>query len=141
LPPSPPGIPILGNLVEFVKHAKQASQHLLLQRWAEEYGDIIGVKIGPMTEYYLSSDRAVKVKQHEKSLCRLRPWHPRSYPVSSWRRKEIFDRASAATAERPRWIVSNEQICNKMNVLLLNASEPRWKVCAWWIFPFAFSLS
>ncbi|KAJ5810401.1 cytochrome P450 [Penicillium pulvis] len=94
LPPCPPGIPILGNLIEFVKDAKKASQHLLLQRWAEKYGDIIGVKIGPMIEYYLSSDRAVK---------------------------EIFDRASAATAERPRWIVSNEQICNKMNVLLLNA--------------------
>ncbi|KAJ6017973.1 cytochrome P450 [Penicillium sp. IBT 35674x] len=60
LPPSPPGIPILGNLIEFVKDAKKASQHLLLQRWAEEYGDILGVKLGPMTEYYLSSDRAVK---------------------------------------------------------------------------------
>ncbi|CEJ61862.1 hypothetical protein PMG11_10379 [Penicillium brasilianum] len=100
LPPSPPGIPILGNLIEFVKDAKQASQHILLQKWAEKHGDIVGVKIGPMTEYYVNSDRAVK---------------------------EIFDRASAVTAERPRWIVSNEQICNKMNVLLLNSSDARWK--------------
>ncbi|KAJ5647166.1 cytochrome P450 [Penicillium lividum] len=100
LPPSPPGLPILGNLIEFVKDASQASQHILLQQWAEEHGEIVGVKIGPMTEYYVNSDRAVK---------------------------GIFDRESAATAERPRWIVSNEQICNKMNVLLLNSSEPRWK--------------
>lgn len=67
LPPSPPGFPILGNLIEFVKDAKKASQHLLLQRWAEKYGDIIGVKIGPMTEYYLSSDRAVKVGRKRES--------------------------------------------------------------------------
>lgn len=42
--------------------------------------------------------------------------------------KEIFERNQAYTAERPRWIVSNEQICNKLNVLLLNGSSPRWKV-------------
>jgi hypothetical protein len=63
LPPSPPGIPILGNLIEFVKDAKQASQHILLQKWAEKHGDIVGVKIGPMTEYYVNSDRAVKVSR------------------------------------------------------------------------------
>lgn len=68
LPPSPPGIPLLGNLIEFVQDAKKASQHLLLQRWAEEYGDIIGVKIGPMTEYYISSDLAVKVRRRWESL-------------------------------------------------------------------------
>ena len=59
------------------------------------------VKLGPVTEVYLNSDEAVKI---------------------------LFDRASAATFERPRWIVSNELLCNNWNPLLLNASDPRWKV-------------
>lgn len=40
----------------------------------------------------------------------------------------LFDKSSAQTSERPRWIVSNEQLCNKWNVLLLPASDARWKV-------------
>ncbi|OJJ07635.1 hypothetical protein ASPVEDRAFT_88875 [Aspergillus versicolor CBS 583.65] len=40
---------------------------------------------------------------------------------------EIMDRSSAISSERPRWIVSNELICNQLNVLLLHGSDPRWK--------------
>lgn len=40
----------------------------------------------------------------------------------------LFDKSSAQTSERPRWIVSNEQLCNRWNVLLLPASDARWKV-------------
>ncbi|KAL4768022.1 cytochrome P450 [Aspergillus nidulans var. acristatus] len=40
---------------------------------------------------------------------------------------EIMDRSSAVSSERPRWIVSNELICNRLNVLLLHGSDPRWK--------------
>ncbi|KAL2283456.1 hypothetical protein FJTKL_09802 [Diaporthe vaccinii] len=54
-----------------------------------------------MTSYYLNSDQAVKA---------------------------LFDKSSAETSERPRWIVSNEQLCNKWNVLLLPASDARWKL-------------
>jgi Cytochrome P450 len=101
LPPKPPGVPILGNLPEFIKAAVKGEMHLLLQKWTEEYGEIVRVQLGPITAYYVGSDVAVK---------------------------EIFERNQAYTAERPRWIVSNEQICNKLNVLLLNGSSPRWKV-------------
>lgn len=41
--------------------------------------------------------------------------------------KEIFDRNSAFTSQRPRWIASSEQICNRLNMLLLQADHPRWK--------------
>lgn len=75
--------------------------HLLLQKWAKDHGEIMRVQIGPVTNYYLNSDKAVKA---------------------------IMDKASAVTSERPRWIVSNEQLCNQWNVLLLCGSDPRWKV-------------
>ncbi|KAL5048223.1 hypothetical protein BDW71DRAFT_205760 [Aspergillus fruticulosus] len=38
-----------------------------------------------------------------------------------------MDPSSAVSSERPRWIVSNELICNRLNVLLLHESDPRWK--------------
>lgn len=100
LPPQPPGLPVLGNLLDILKATKQNQQHLLFEKWAREFGEIVRVEAGPFTEYFINSDRAVK---------------------------ELFDRQSSATSERPRWIVSNEQICDKKNVLLLSASEPRWK--------------
>lgn len=61
LPPMPPGIPILGNLPEFIKAAAKGEMHLLLQRWTEEYGEILRLNLGPVTAYYVSSDVAVKV--------------------------------------------------------------------------------
>ena len=101
LPPRPRGLPVIGNTVEFISAAKDHTMHLLLQRWSKEYGDVIRVQIGPVTEYYLNSDRAVKA---------------------------LMDKASAQTSQRPRWIVSNELLCNQWNVLLLNGNDPRWKV-------------
>lgn len=101
LPPQPPGYPILGNTLEFIPAAQRGQMHLLLQKWAKENGEIMRVKVGPTTNYYLNSDRAVKA---------------------------LMDKSSAQTSERPRWIVSNELLCNRWNVLLLNASDPRWKV-------------
>jgi hypothetical protein len=101
LPPKPKGPPIIGNTIEFVSAAKGNTIHLLLQKWAKEYGEVIRVQIGSVTEYYINSDRAVKA---------------------------LMDKASAQTSQRPRWIVSNELLCNQWNVLLLNASDPRWKV-------------
>ncbi|KAI5212373.1 cytochrome P450 [Aureobasidium subglaciale] len=100
LPPQPPGSFFVGNMTEVIAASKIGQQHLLFERWAREHGEIYRVRVGPFTEYFINSDAAVK---------------------------EIFDKASAQTAERPRWIVSNEQICNQLNVLLLNASDPRWK--------------
>ncbi|KAL4733871.1 cytochrome P450 [Aspergillus similis] len=100
LPPQPKGDIILGNLSEVIAASKESMQHLLMHRWAHEHGEVFRVRLGPVTEYFLNSDRAVK---------------------------EIMDRSSAISSERPRWIVSNELICNQLNVLLLHGSDPRWK--------------
>lgn len=61
LPPKPRGLPILGNTIDFVQAAKKNEIHLLLQKWAEQYGEIMRIQVGPMTSYYLNSDQAVKV--------------------------------------------------------------------------------
>lgn len=100
LAPNPPGVPFLGNALDVIGSTKTGSQHLLFGQYAHEHGEIVRVQVGPFTQYFINSDEAVKA---------------------------IFDKASAITSERPRWIVSNEQICNQKNVLLLNASHPRWK--------------
>lgn len=61
LPPQPPGWPLIGNTIEFIRAANRGEMHLLLQRWAEEYGEVMRVQVGPMTNYYLNSPEAVKV--------------------------------------------------------------------------------
>lgn len=53
---------MIGNTIDFVQAAKKNEIHLLLQDWAEEYGEIMRVQVGPMTSYYLNSDQAVKVR-------------------------------------------------------------------------------
>ncbi|KAF5574644.1 oxidoreductase [Fusarium pseudoanthophilum] len=101
LPPSPPTTNIIaGHLPAVLKAAKEHRQHLLFQKWAEEYGEVFFVKFGTFQEYFINSDQAVRA---------------------------IFDKAAAQTSERPRWIVSNEQICNRLNLLLLSSSEKAWK--------------
>lgn len=100
LPPTPSGVPFLGNALDVIGSTKTGSQHLLFAKYAREHGEIVRVQVGPFSQYFINSDEAVKA---------------------------IFDKASASTSERPRWIVSNEQICDQKNVLLLNASHPRWK--------------
>ncbi|KAL1591639.1 hypothetical protein SLS60_011637 [Paraconiothyrium brasiliense] len=100
LPPKPPGVPLLGNTLDVIGSTKTHTQHLLFGQYARDHGEIVRVQVGPFTQYFINSDEAVKA---------------------------IFDKASATTSERPRWIVSNEHICDQKNVLLLNASHPRWK--------------
>jgi hypothetical protein len=61
LPPRPRGSLLLGNLLEVTKASKESLQHLLMHTWAREHGEIFRVRLGPVTNYFLNSDRAVKV--------------------------------------------------------------------------------
>lgn len=51
--PSPPGYPIIGNLPDVIMAAKSDTMHLLMQRWAKQYGPVVKVKVGPVN---VSSD-------------------------------------------------------------------------------------
>lgn len=62
LPPQPRGSLVLGNLSEVINASKETLQHLLMQSWAREHGEVFRVRLGPITEYFLNSDRAVKVR-------------------------------------------------------------------------------
>ncbi|GME28030.1 cytochrome P450 [Neofusicoccum parvum] len=84
-----------------MKAGKEGTLHLLMEKWARQHGEIFRVRSGIVTEYFINSDKAVKA---------------------------IFDKSSAASSERPRWIIANELFTNQWNVLFLNASDPRWKV-------------
>ena len=99
-PPTPTGSFLTGNLSEVLAAVRQNRQHLLFNSYARQYGEIVRVRSGIFTQYFINSDNAVK---------------------------ELFDRNSAFTSQRPRWIASSEQICGNLNVLLLNADTPRWK--------------
>ena len=101
LPPGPSGIPLVGNLFDVLRAAKIGEQHLLFEKWAREYGELYRVKIGPITQFMVNSDVAVKA---------------------------IFDKPAGVSANRPTWLVSREHICNNWNVLLINADTPRWKL-------------
>lgn len=131
LPPGPKGKPFIGNLPEVIAASKIGEQHLLFEKWAREYGELYKVKVGPFTQYMVSSDLAVKA---------------------------IFEKPAAVSANRPTWLVSSQHMCNgwyvffsfsflfffsfsflasllpltlsisfPRNVLLINADTPRWK--------------
>ncbi|KAK1673573.1 cytochrome P450 [Colletotrichum godetiae] len=100
LPPQPPSKPILGHLTDLVSENKARRWHLKLEGWAREYGAIFGVRTGFIVDYYVNSDVLVK---------------------------ELFDKKSAVTADRPVWIMSNEILNNGFNTLFLDASDPIWK--------------
>lgn len=61
LPPKPPGLPIIGQGPAIGNAAKKGELHLLLNDWARQYGEVYRIEIGPIKEYYINSDRAVKV--------------------------------------------------------------------------------
>jgi hypothetical protein len=63
LPPQVKGNLILGNISDILKASSETLQHLLIQGWAREYGEVLRVRLGPVTEYFLNSDHAVKVSK------------------------------------------------------------------------------
>uniref|UniRef100_L2FVC2 Cytochrome p450 n=1 Tax=Colletotrichum fructicola (strain Nara gc5) TaxID=1213859 RepID=L2FVC2_COLFN len=106
LPPQPPATPVLGHLPELIRENKTRTWHLRLNEWARTYGPIFGVRSGYIVDYYINSDVMVK---------------------------EIFDKKSAQTADRPTWIMSSTILNNDFNVLFLKASDPTWKLADEWL--------
>ncbi|TRM70158.1 cytochrome P450 [Schizophyllum amplum] len=56
LPPGPPTVPLLGNILQFpIKNA-----HFKLAEWARRYGEVYTIKLGPGTAIFLNSPAAIK---------------------------------------------------------------------------------
>jgi len=72
LPPKPPGLFLIGNLLDVKSAAEAKTLHELFGRWALEYGDIYRIKVGPVTHYFLNSDKAVKVMSAVQSVRLIR---------------------------------------------------------------------
>ncbi|TDZ38777.1 Cytochrome P450 71B1 [Colletotrichum spinosum] len=100
LPPQPPAKPVIGHLHEIVRENKARRWHLRLNEWARRYGPMFGVRTGYIVDYYVNSDQLAK---------------------------DLFDKKSAQTADRPVWTMSSTIMNNDFNPLFLNASDPRWK--------------
>ncbi|OJJ54845.1 hypothetical protein ASPSYDRAFT_477239 [Aspergillus sydowii CBS 593.65] len=49
LPQQPRGSPVLGNLSTVIKASTETIQHLLMHKWAQQYGEIFRVRLGPVT--------------------------------------------------------------------------------------------
>ncbi|KAL6895123.1 hypothetical protein GGI43DRAFT_386248 [Trichoderma evansii] len=57
LPPSPKGLPVIGNMLEMADTDKMMT---LSKQWADEYGDVFYTKVGLQYFIWLSSASAVK---------------------------------------------------------------------------------
>ncbi|KAK7692435.1 hypothetical protein QCA50_004060 [Cerrena zonata] len=56
LPPGPPTLPLLGNLLEF----PTSKIYIQFSKWAKSYGDIFSLKIGPTTVVVLSDPKIIR---------------------------------------------------------------------------------
>lgn len=67
LPPGPPGLPILGNLLQLGSHARS---HLTLARLASKYGPVMFLRLGSMRTVVISSAGAARemFKVHDMAL-------------------------------------------------------------------------
>lgn len=48
-----------------MKAGKEGTLHLLMEKWARQHGEIFRVRSGIVTEYFINSDKAVKVSSVE----------------------------------------------------------------------------
>ncbi|KAK7051589.1 hypothetical protein VNI00_004568 [Paramarasmius palmivorus] len=66
LPPGPPGVPILGNILEFPKHSAYSNDPVKVYlvygfgEWAKQYGGIYSLKLGYKTAIVLNDINAVR---------------------------------------------------------------------------------
>ncbi|KAJ9133390.1 Cytochrome P450 [Pleurostoma richardsiae] len=63
-PPGPPTVPILGNLLD----VPLVKPFLAFQSWAKTYGDVIGLKVGPMNLVVLSDPKVVRELFEKRGL-------------------------------------------------------------------------
>ncbi|KAJ6564685.1 cytochrome P450 [Mycena capillaripes] len=95
LPPGPPTIPLLGNLHIFPTEFA----HYKFTEWAQEYGGIYSLKVGPNTAIVLTDAAAVK---------------------------ELLDRRSATTADRPSLHIPY-MVTGGLHMVFAQGTSSTWK--------------
>ncbi|KAH7130812.1 putative cytochrome P450 [Dendryphion nanum] len=95
LPPGPPTIPLFGNLLQIPK----ASPHYRFTEWANKYGGIYSLKLGPGIAIVLTDPRLIK---------------------------QLIDKKGSIYSDRPKSYVGNELITGGNHVLLMHYSD-RWR--------------
>ncbi|KAF8649401.1 hypothetical protein AX16_005842 [Volvariella volvacea WC 439] len=96
LPPGPPALPIIGNLLVFPR----ALPHFQFTEWAREYGDVFSLKVLGQTMIVLNSPNVVR---------------------------EIFERRSLASCNRPKSTIADIITPNNLNLGTGRFANEAWK--------------
>ncbi|KAH8657729.1 cytochrome P450 2D18 [Xylariales sp. PMI_506] len=91
----PPALPLIGNLHQLPK----SGFHLKLSEWAERYGPLFSLKVGPRTMVVISSPRYVK---------------------------ELLDKRSANYSNRPPSWIADQMLFGGSHAMFMNPSD-RWR--------------
>lgn len=88
MPPGPPGLPFIGNLLDLADSDLVRGK---VQNWARQYGEIFYTKIGGTDYVWLSSPKVVKDLMDKKSaIYSSRPPLPLAQNVASAGRRQLF---------------------------------------------------
>ncbi|KAF2850847.1 cytochrome P450 [Plenodomus tracheiphilus IPT5] len=88
LPPGPPGLPIIGNLLDFSD--SEAVRNKVIA-WPRQYGDVFYTKLGGTDYIWLSTPQAVKDLMDKKSnIYSSRPPLPLAQDVASGGYRQLF---------------------------------------------------
>ncbi|OAL42552.1 cytochrome P450 [Pyrenochaeta sp. DS3sAY3a] len=88
LPPGPPGLPLIGNLLEF-SDSEAVRGNVIA--WSRQYGDVFYTKLGGTDYIWLSSPQAVKDLMDKKSnIYSSRPLLPLAQDVASGGYRQLF---------------------------------------------------
>lgn len=124
LPPSPPGLPLIGSLLELQKAAKTREEHLLFQKWAQDLGPVYKVKVGLYTQY----ERPDSISTLDEKPCADETLLSRYMINTDYAVKQILDKAARHSSSRLPTLVGREQMCNSWSMLSLDADHPKWKL-------------
>lgn len=94
LPPGPRGLPLIGSALELGKYPRHQ-----FQKWADQYGEVVSVRIGFHRFILLNSPQAVK---------------------------EILDKQAAVTSGRPPQPVLHYQVNGGLNLVSMDYG-PQWR--------------
>ena len=113
----PPGLPMVGNLFQF----RLNTFHQTLERWAEQYGPLYRMRIGPVRMAVVSDPDTVK-RMHRERPHRFRRTRALEAVAEEMRLKGVF------AAEGNDWLRQRKIVVLALNTAHLKSFFPRLKV-------------